>query len=144
MSPRASQQDWAFWSTERQEERKLLNCGEKQLFDLADNVSLLGQSNGLGMPDDCIKPQFLNHSSVNWKVRKGLLYISFPNQDLTLEFKLASQIALILWGGKSTWKVQCPFRKERRGWFHGSPVSSIISTMAATGIAGNYNWKPHL
>lgn len=76
MSPRALQQDWAFLSTERQEERKLLNCGEKQLFDLADNVSLLDQSNGLGMPDDRIKPQFLNHSSVNWEGKEGVtIYI---------------------------------------------------------------------
>lgn len=29
---------------------------------------------------------------------KGLLNISLPNQDLTLELELASQITLILWG----------------------------------------------
>lgn len=73
MSPRALQQDWVFLSTERQEKRKLLSSGGGgELFNLADHVSLLDQSNGLRMPDDWIKPQFLNHSSVNGEENEGV------------------------------------------------------------------------
>lgn len=75
------------------------------MFHLADHVSIWDKSNGLGMPDDWIKPQFLNQLSVNWEGNEGdtkhifassgsnsRIGISIPNQINFMESEVYLKI----------------------------------------------------